>query len=178
MPGGTVDFITSTASPVPAGIASMTASTRLRSASPDALGGVSTHTKAIAALANRSAADVVNVMCSSPSASTSSTPGSWIGAIARAQALELGLVDVEADDLVPGLREARGGHEPDVADADDAEPLFRHVPRPVSRIRPARGLAGTRLLAIEIIVSGENLSSSELSIHTTAPPLALHGWPP
>ena len=76
MPGGTVDFITSTASPVPAGMASMTASTRLRSASPDALGGVSTHTNAIAARANNSPADVVNVRRSRPSASTSSTPGS------------------------------------------------------------------------------------------------------
>ena len=47
VPGGTVDFITSTASVVPAGIAAITASTRLRSASPEALGGVSTHTNAI-----------------------------------------------------------------------------------------------------------------------------------
>ena len=54
----------------------MTASTRLRSASPEALGGVSTHTKAIAARANSSAVDEVNVMRSRPSASTSSTPGS------------------------------------------------------------------------------------------------------
>ena len=80
MPGGTVDFITSTASVVPAGIASMTDSTRLRSASPEALGGVSTHTNAMSARANNSAGDDVNVSRSREPASTSSMPGSWIGA--------------------------------------------------------------------------------------------------
>jgi len=74
-----VDFMTSTASVVPAGMASSTDSTRLRSASPDALGGVSTHTNAMSARANSSAAEDVNVSRSREPASTSCMPGSWIG---------------------------------------------------------------------------------------------------
>ena len=79
------------------------------------------------------------------------------------QALELRLVDVEADDLVPRLGEARRGHETDVADADDAEPFLHGVYADARR-------AGVRLLAIAIMVSGDSWSSSELSTQTTTPP--------
>jgi hypothetical protein len=60
------------------------------------------------------------------------------GSVTGSQALELRLVDVEADELVPRLGEARRRHESDVAHADDAQPFRRHVLRPVV-ISPAPG---------------------------------------
>ena len=120
----------------------------------------------------------MNVSRSRPSASSCSHAGLVNRRLAGAQALELRLVDVEADDVVAGLREAGRRHEPDVADADDAEPLWCHVSRPASRISAGARRAGARLFAIAIIVSGESLSSSELSIQTTTPPAALQGSPP
>ena len=88
--------MTSTALVVPAGIASSTDSTRLRSASPDALGGVSTHTNAMSARANSSAAEDVNVSRSREPASTSSHARLVDRRLSRAQPRELRLVDVEA----------------------------------------------------------------------------------
>ncbi len=177
MPGGTVDFMTSTASVVPAGIAPMTASTRLRSASPDALGGVSTHTKAIEARSNSSVADDVNVSRSRPSASTRSRPGSWNGASPARRRSSFASSMSRQTTIMPGLREARRRDQSDVADADDAEPLCSHSPA-LREAQAGARRAGTRLFAIEIIVSGDSLSSSELSIQTTTPPAALQGLPP
>ena len=160
---------------VPAGMASSTASTRLRSASPDALGGVSTQTKAMSARSNSSAADDVNVSRSREPASSSSHARLVDRRLARAQPRELRLVDVEADDVVARLREARGRHETDVAHADHAEPLTASCCSPGVEDQAAGARrAGPRLFAIAIIVSGDSLSSSELSIQTTTPPAALH----
>jgi len=46
--------------------------------------------------------------------------------LAPAQAVDLGLVDVDAVDVRAELREARGGDEPHVAGADDADRFAVH----------------------------------------------------
>ena len=178
-PAGTVDFITSTTSSVSGGMASITASTRLRSASPEALGGVSTHTNAIAARANSSAADDVNVQPLAPGgehAPRCPARGSAHRPARRRSSFASSMS--RQTTLVARLREARSRDEPDVADADDAEPLCRHASRPAFEDQAGDRWAGTRLCAIAIMVSGDSLSSSELSIQTTTPPAVLQGWPP
>ncbi len=83
MPTGTVDFITSTAPAATAGMASITACTRERSASPETVGGVSTQTKASAARSNSTSRSVVKRSRSRFAVTSSVSPGSWIGTTPR-----------------------------------------------------------------------------------------------
>ena len=76
VPTGTVLFITSTKRSPVAGRALMTARTRERSASPEWVAGVSTHTKMIRQRRSTSSRSSVNVSRERLRASSRSTPGS------------------------------------------------------------------------------------------------------
>ena len=159
VPAGTVDFMTRVDPAALAGSESSTACTRSRSASPDAVGGVSTHTNAMRARSKSSAGS--SVKCR-----RASVPADELGKtrlvqrdLAARELREPLAVDVESDHVMAEVGEGGGGHEADPPDADHAEglaPASAHF-----------GGTGCRLRAIATIVLFVRLSPSVLSTHTT-----------
>ncbi len=124
VPGGTVDFTTSTTPSDAARAISRTApSTAMRLRSPSPTGGRPTQTKTTLAPVTASGIDPVkrSPPDRTPSRSRSSRPGSWKGALPACSVSTFVGVGVHADDLVAEARERGSRDQPDVADAHDRD---------------------------------------------------------
>ena len=152
VPTGTVDFITRIARPSSSGRSSTTLQTRERSASPDCVGGVSTHTKR-----NRQLGEVGRVEREAEPVAVALEQLGHVGLVERhlagAERRDLLGHDVANDDVVAEVGEADPRDEADPAGAEDAHRSHRAGLYLACR-------SGLRPVAIASIVSFESESSS------------------
>ena len=121
MPVGTVDLTTSALRWTAPCSASTTAHTRDRSASPEAVGGVSTHTNTTSAPAAASSASRVNAQPAGVAGDHVRQAGLVDRDIAGVQRRDLVRHDVAHDHLVAEICETGTGHQADVPGSEHGD---------------------------------------------------------